>query len=73
MSGTVSHLDVLGLRRLPFGGAAVAAMLDLLALHLHGRRPVSDDADRLLETDALQASLSGRGVTDILGCSPRSL
>lgn len=39
-------------------GAAEAAMLDLLALQFHGCRPVSDNADRFLETDALQGSLS---------------
>lgn len=39
-------------------GAAEAAMLDLLALQFHGCRPVSDNADRFLETDTLQGSLS---------------
>lgn len=48
-------------------------MLDLLALQFHGCRPVSDNADRFLETDALQGSLSWYCVTDILGCLPRFL
>ena len=54
-------------------GAAEAAMLDLLALQFHGCRPVSDNADRFLETDTLQGSLSWYCVTDILGCPPRFL
>lgn len=48
-------------------------MLDLLALQFHGCRPVSDNADRFLETDALQGSLFWKCVTDILGCPPRFL
>lgn len=48
-------------------------MLDLLALQFHGCRPVSDNADRFLETDTLQGSLSWYCVTDILGCPPRFL
>lgn len=54
-------------------GAAEAAVLDLLALQLHGGRPVADYADRFLESDALQGSLSRCCVTDIFGWLPQFL
>lgn len=48
-------------------------LADLLALQLHGSGPVADNADRFLEGDALQGSLSWRRVTDILGRPARFL
>lgn len=48
-------------------------LTDLLALQLHGSGPVADNADRFLESDALQGSLSWRRVTDILGRPARFL
>lgn len=74
-----AYLHLLAVQSLYFhtnctlGSVTGAAMLDLLALQLHGCRPVTDNADRFLETDALQGSLSWYGVTDILGRPPRLL
>lgn len=52
-------------------GTAQAARLPLLALQLHDCRAGTDHANRFLERDALQGSISRNGATDIFIGLPR--